>query len=169
MELFTELVKRAKTGDVDAFAEIYEMFYKELYRFALYILKNREDAEDVVSETVLDAYASIGKLRKEESVKAWLFQILTNKCKRRMKEYYFRTVDIAEVENTLSEEKELSGRLFLQKTLENLSAEERMIVGMHVFGGYHTREIAEILKMNHSTVRVKESRAYKKLAKMLGE
>ena len=58
------LVKRAKRGDVDAFGELYQRIYKKLYAYALYTLKNPEDAEDAVSQAVVDAYQSIGQLKK---------------------------------------------------------------------------------------------------------
>ena len=82
------LIKRAKRGDAEAFGELYKDIYKQLYKFAYYMLKNAEDAEDVVSETVMDAFSSIKKLKKEEAFSSWIFQILSNKCKRKMKEYY---------------------------------------------------------------------------------
>ena len=82
------LIKRAKRGDAEAFGELYKDIYKQLYKFAYYMLKNAEDAEDVVSETVMDAFSSIKKLKKEESFSSWIFQILSNKCKRKMTEYY---------------------------------------------------------------------------------
>ena len=167
MEQLLELVRKAKAKDAKAFAGLYELIYKDLYRFALYTLKNKEDAEDVVSETVMDAYASIHKLRREEAFKAWMFRILTNKCKNRLKEYTRKTVDLEEVEHLIFEEEELADSLHIRRVFGQLSDEERLIVSMHVFGGYHTREIAAILHMNHNTVRTKESRAYKKMAEKL--
>ncbi len=59
------LVKRAKRGDTAAFAELYGTIYKRLYQFALYTLGNTQDAEDVVSAAVMEAFENIGKLRKE--------------------------------------------------------------------------------------------------------
>ena len=56
-----KLVRRAKRGDVDAFAELYAGIYKDMYRFALYTLRNTSDAEDAVSDAVTDAFASIRK------------------------------------------------------------------------------------------------------------
>ena len=50
-----------------------------------------------------------------------------------------------------------------------LSDEERMIIALHLFGGYKSREIGEILHMHDGTVRSKESRALKKMAAMLEE
>lgn len=72
MERSENLVKRAKEGEIAAFAALYEEIYKDLYRFALYTLRNRQDAEDAVSEAVTDAFASIGKLRREDAFRAWL-------------------------------------------------------------------------------------------------
>ena len=65
MEENRELVKQAKLGKKEAFAELYETVYEDMYRFALYVLKDRDDAEDAVAETVADAFESIWKLRKE--------------------------------------------------------------------------------------------------------
>ena len=67
MENYLLLVKQAKNGDTKAFASLYEIVYEDMYRFALYTLKNPEDAKDVVSDTVLDAFATIGKLKSEEA------------------------------------------------------------------------------------------------------
>ena len=61
------LVKRAKRGDTAAFAELYGTIYKRLYQFALYTLGNTQDAEDVVSAAVMEAFENIGKLRKEDA------------------------------------------------------------------------------------------------------
>ena len=66
------LVKRAKRGDTAAFAELYGTIYKRLYQFALYTLGNTQDAEDVVSAAVMEAFENIGKLRKEDAFSAWM-------------------------------------------------------------------------------------------------
>ena len=88
-----QLVRRAKKGDAEAFADLYREIYQNLYRFALYMLGNPADAEDVVSDAVTDAWMTIGKLRSEEAFEGWVFRILSNKCKRKRKEYVNRPVD----------------------------------------------------------------------------
>lgn len=80
---YLQQIKKAKSGDTEAFAELYRSIYADLYRFALYTLKNPADAEDAVSETVMDAFTSIRKLRSETAFKAWIFKILSVKCKQR--------------------------------------------------------------------------------------
>lgn len=164
------LVKRAKHGDVDAFGELYEMVYKRLYQFALYTLRNSQDAEDVVSDTVTDAFATIRKLRSEEAFSSWIFQILSNKCRKKMRDYYRGETSLEEQENVREEkqsELEMEDVVDLKQTFFQLDNDERLIVGMHVFLGYKTREIADFMEMNENTVRSKESRALKKMGKKL--
>ena len=76
------LVKRARKKDVKAFSKLYENVYKDLYYFALYMMKNPQDAEDVVSETVLSVYENIYSLQKDEAFRGWIFKILSNVCKQ---------------------------------------------------------------------------------------
>lgn len=78
----------------EVFAAYYEKVYRELYYFALHTLKNPQDAEDAVSETVTDAFATVEKLRDNEKFRAWIFQILSNKCRRKLKEYTQKTVEL---------------------------------------------------------------------------
>ena len=133
------LVKRAKRGDTAAFAELYGTIYKRLYQFALYTLGNTQDAEDVVSAAVMEAFENIGKLRKEDNG-GWDGYVWGD-----TREEYIEV-----------------RRAFL-----TMDEEDRMIVGMHVFGGYKTREIAQILAMNENTVRSREHRALQRMEKQL--
>lgn len=162
-------IKKAKCGDTEAFAQLYRMYYADLYRFALYTLKNPADAEDAVSETVMDAFASIRKLRSEESFKSWIFQILSRKCKRSFRahkdlsEDFYQNIPDENSTNDLAEQMDLRNQFFALKD------EERLIISMHIFAGYSNQEIAKILHMNANTVRSKESRALKKLSAKLSE
>lgn len=162
-----QLVKRAKHGDAEAFAELYQNIYQNLYRFALYMLGNPADAEDVVSDAVTDAWVTIGKLRADEAFQGWLFRILSNKCKRKRKEYANRPLGFAEEIGERAGTDDLAENYQLRTVFGELAKEDRMIIGMHVFGGYTSKEIAEITGMNANTVRSRESRALKRMAKKL--
>lgn len=168
MENYLQLVKQAKRGNADAFASLYAEVYQSMYHFALYTLKNRSDAEDAVSEAVTDAFATIEKLRVEEAFRGWIFRILSNKCKDKLREYMQKNEelkeDIPEPERGrgIAEDLEVRGVFFA------LEDEERLIISMHLFAGYKSREIAAILHMNENTVRSKESRGLKKMAAKLG-
>ena len=71
--------------DAKAFSKLYEQVYQDLYRYALCLMRDPHEAEDAVSAAVLSAYEHIHKLRKEEAFKSWIFTILSNICKKRLK------------------------------------------------------------------------------------
>lgn len=160
-------IKMAKSGDADAFAELYREIYLDLYRFALYTLRSPADAEDAVSETVIDAFTSIQKLRSEESFKAWIFKILSAKCKRRMKYLQPFADEFSEKVSFEDSSENLAELIDVRNYFFQLKDEERLIISMHIFAGYTSQEIAKILHLNPNTVRSKESRALKKLSKQL--
>lgn len=80
--------------DVWSFTDAYKLVYKDLYRFALCMMRHPQDAEDAVSEAVLSAYENIHKLRREEAFKSWIFQILANVCKKKLKSADRREVQL---------------------------------------------------------------------------
>ena len=171
-ERMVTLVQRAKLGDAHSFAELYNMFYQDLYKSALYILGNPLDAENIVSDTVLDAYAGISKLKDERAFKAWIFKILSNKCNRMLKEYVRRremqsqtpVEDMAETLATSGNAMEqVENKTLIQQAFSVLSEEERRIVTLTIYGEYDRGEIAREMNLNRNTVRSKYSRA---LAKM---
>ena len=166
-----ELVRAAKAGDAGAFTELYQEVYRDLYHFAYYMLKHAEDAKDAVSDTVVDAWASIGTLKKEESFKSWIFAILSNKCKAKLREYAKRPGELTEIlVDTLQAEEGVTTPEHLQLREEFLKLPEtdRLIIGLHLFAGYKTKELAEALHMNANTVRSRESRALGHLSEVLG-
>lgn len=159
------LVKKAKDMDAEAFAQLYQEIYKDLYRFAYYTLKNTHDAEDVVSETVIDAYYGISKLKENKAFRGWIFKILSIKCKRKLKDYANKTVPLDFETDIPYLEKE--GHEDLNQALLSLSDKERMILSMSIYAGYKSAEIGKMLHMNHNTVRSVQSRALDKLRAIL--
>lgn len=165
MEIEKEVVNRARKQDPEAFAQLYGMICQDLYHFALYTLGNPEDAEDVVSETVMSAFQQITKLRKPEAFRSWMFQILVNQCKRRKKEYVDKTVPLADdYFEPAPDREEICD---LHRAMKHLAEEERMVVSLSVLGGYSSREIGSLLEMNANTVRTKRSKAFGKLRALL--
>ena len=168
-ENMERLVSLAKKKDAHAFSLLYEMVYEDLYKMAYYTLKN-----------VLDAYAGIEKLKDEAAFRGWIFKILSNKCRKKIREY------VSDRKNLYADYKEtqlgIDERIFEPKNntedvverdeveyaFSALNEEERLIVTMAVYGGYDSKEIAEILHKNRNTVRSKYKRSLEKMQKRLG-
>lgn len=162
----------AKNGDSASFCKLYELYYKDMYRFAYYTLGNQQDAEDVISETVLDAFKGIRNLRKPEKFKTWIFQILSTKCKRQIAVYISNrehlTDDTSDAE-FIQEDLPYAEHLDVRKAFSKLSESEKMIVSLMVFAGYNSRETAKILNTREGTVRSAKSRALTKMSQYLKE
>ncbi len=169
-ETSARLAAAAKTGDNAAFAALYEGCYKSLFKAAYYILGNRHDAEDVVMDTVADAYVGIGKLRADDAFEGWIFRILYNKARRRRGTLlYTATAELTEALESPGLDKEMAAeRADLTAALFALSPQERTIVVLATVCGYSSAEVARITGLNANTVRSKQMRALAKLRKTLG-
>lgn len=168
MEELQSLVKRAKEGDADAFVALYETVYRDMYAYAFYMLRNRADAEDVVSETVMCAFETMGRLRSAEKFRAWIFKILANQCRRKRKTYLREPEPMAaEVSGAVDPMTRAEEKRDLEAAFAVLSEEEQWIVNAFVFAGYKGEEIASFLKIKPSTIRSKYRRALQKMRKFL--
>lgn len=147
-----------------AFSEMYAQVYTDLYKFALYTLKNPQDAEDAVSEAVIAAYENIGKLRSEKAFKSWMFTILANQCKKKFSERK-GTEELGS--DIAAPEADYADRQDVEAAFGILNEEERMIVSFSVFGGYKSQKIARILQIKAATVRSKKARALEKMRQVL--
>jgi RNA polymerase sigma-70 factor (ECF subfamily) len=76
---------KAKLGDSDAFAEIYDQFVAKIYGFASRMVGSREDAEDITQDTFFLAYRNLGDLREHGHFEQWLFRIARNEIYKRQR------------------------------------------------------------------------------------
>ena len=161
MEDFKQYAALAAKGDTEAFSRLYEMVYKDLYHIALYCLRNTHDACDAVSDTVIDAFSSIGKLKSPEAFKNWILKILYSKIKRKQKEYI--NCNNA-TEEEINESKDFNfDSAELKEALDTLDNESKIILSLSVLEGYSSKEIAGICGIRASTVRSRLTRIKQKL------
>ena len=151
-------------------AQLYEQASPAVYGFALYVLKNRHDAEDVLQDCFINAFGGAAGYRSAGKPMAWLLTITRNLCMQKLRERR-RSLDIPEedweryiesIDRVTPED-----RLVLTEVMRTLSDEERQIVVLHAVGGFKHREIAELMEMPLATVLSKYSRSIKKLRKHL--
>lgn len=76
-----ELVHRTQRGDLAAYSILIDRYRVGLERYAVHLLGHREDAEEALQDTLVRAYRSIGQCRDPERFRAWLIQILINRCR----------------------------------------------------------------------------------------
>src|SRR3989475_5656099 len=75
------LVRRVHAGDTGAYADLVARYRDRLGRYALHMLGNREDAEEVLQDSFVRAYRSLTRCDDPERFGAWLYGILVNRCR----------------------------------------------------------------------------------------
>ena len=100
--------------------------------------------------------------------KSFIFTILTNKCKKRLKKALKETPGREEELPEQATAPDYDLAIDVKKAFFVLSEEEQILVGLSVFGGYCSQEIGEMMGLNPNTVRSKRSRALKKMECVLG-
>lgn len=155
------LIKRAKKHDKAAFQKLMEQQGPALYKAAKAILKNDEDVADAMQDTALTCWEKIDTLKKDEYFATWLTRILINHCNT-----IYRQRKRLVSEESLPEawaQDESYANVEWRDFLNSLDEKYRIVVILYYVQGFKTREIAEILQINQSTVRGRLAKAREKL------
>jgi len=170
-----EIYERLRAGDMDACGECVVLHSNGLYRLALRLLGDESEAEDVVQETFLNAFKSIHTFDGRSSLGTWLFRIAYNNAMMRLRKKKPATVGIDQSiyldgETVprqlfdwccLPEEDFLSGEAKNQinEAISRLSEPLRAVFTLRDIEGLSTAEVAQILDISESAVKVRLHRA----------
>lgn len=136
-----------------------------VYRVAYNFVKAHEDSEDIVQETFLKLYRSDKRFDSEEHIKAWLIRVAANLAKNHIKSpAQSRRTELDEnIPMPEAEDRELHA------ALQDLPEKYGIVIYLHYFEGYGTREIASMLKLTESNVKARLKRGREKLKAFLEE
>ena len=165
-EHLDELIEKIAAGNRDALASLYEQTNKSVYGFALSILKDTHDAQDVLQDCYLHIYSAAGSYRSQGKPMAWILTITRNLCLK-CRQAHSKCAPMPEEDRSFipQEDAEFSAedKMMLSLCMKSLSAIGRQIVVLHAVSGLKHREIAALLKMPLPTVLSNYNRAIKKL------
>ena len=134
--------------------EICTKYGDRLYAAAFNITRQRQDAEDAVQEALLRLYKSDKEFESEEHVKAWLIRVTINIAKSTCTSFWRRNrVPYEDYMEEIPFEDD-SDRDLMEAVL-SLPDKYRIIVHLHYYEGYKTREIADTLKLSENTVKTR--------------
>lgn len=135
--------------------------HSDIFRYAVWLVKDKAVAEDIVQETFLRAWKSLDSLKDEKAAKSWLITILRRENARRFERKQFDLVDIDDVsviDDTHSNEVQIEHRE-LRAIMASLSEEYREPLMLQIIFGYSGEEIAAQLDLNKNTVMTRLFRA----------
>ncbi len=136
----------------------------DLYRYAFFLCKNQDLAEDLVQETFMRAWRFLGSLRDESKAKSWLFTTLRREFARQFERYQprFDEVDPDMLPGDRGAPMEV---LVIRRAMLGLPLKYREPIVLQVIGGYSGEEIANMLGVPRATVNTRLFRARQRLRK----
>lgn len=178
-----EAVRRVQAGETEAFEPLVERYRRKTYRLAYGVLRDPEEALDVVQEAFVKAFRALPKFKGDAAFYTWLFRITMNLALDRKRQRATRarvlggeSVTPEEVERTAAsadprpDEEALSvqRRARIARALESLSESHRSIIILSDIEGLSYREIAEVCEIPMGTVMSRLHNARKRLREALG-
>jgi len=173
-----------RRGDRAEFARLVETHYEMIYRLAIRMLNNPQDAEDILQETFLKAYRHLKGFDGRSSVSTWLYRIATNEALMFLRRQKPDQVSIEEpLEEGESEQPPLQivdwcclpeetllsaeSQAYLDEAITHLSPGLRLVFILRDIQGLSTQETGEVLGLSEVAVKTRLSRARLRLREEL--
>lgn len=183
----TQLIRRAKDGDIAAFEQLISNYQIKIYHIAYHMLSNEQDAEDAAQEAMLKAYRYLGSFKEESGFYTWIYRITHNICLdmlRKRKRSLAHETDLVKKDQDGQEaevqiidakpqpEEQLMSKQ-VQKEMQNAIAElkenYRIVLVMRDIEGMSYDDIAAVLEISAGTVKSRLNRARENLRKIIAK
>ena len=173
-----------QAGDRVEFARLVETYSGQVYRLALKMLQNPQDAEDILQETFIKAYKALPNFEGRSSLSTWLYRVATNEALMFLRKKRPMQVSVDQpIENDDGDERprqiidwcclpeselmSTEARANLDHSVEQLPESLRAVFLLRDIEGLSTRETAEVLDISESAVKTRLSRARFRLRELL--
>lgn len=173
------LVRECQSGVQRAFEELVRRHQQRVFALVGGILRRPEDVEDVAQQVFLKAYLGIKKFDQRAAFSTWLYKIAVNECwdylrKKKVRPLVYESdlseEQVSRLEGIVSVTHPPEGpadraetREMLERMLETLPEQDRQLLVLKEMSGFSVQELAEILKLNVNTVKVRLFRARGKI------
>lgn len=168
----THIIHRILEGETSLYEHLLDKYSQQTFLLILRIVENQEDAEELTQDTFLKAFKHLSSFKATSSFSTWIYRIAYNTAvsavrKRKqavvlMDEQVLANVSDEQVDNTLDDESEEQIEK-LQRSIKRLDADERALLTLFYEEEKPVSEVADILSMTESNVKVKLHRIRKKL------
>ena len=157
----------AQKGDKEAFSRLIEGVKLKMYKTAMAILKNDDDACDAIQETLMSAYKKINTLENIEYFQTWIIRILINKCYDIIRKNQ-KIININEklAKGVVPFYEMYSNESELESILNRLEKDLKMVTVLYYYDEIPIKEIAIILNIPEGTVKSRLSRARQSISKI---
>ena len=175
-----------RAGDRAEFARLVETYSAAIYRLAIKMLENSQDAEDILQETFIKAFRHLNTFDGRSSLSTWLYRIATNEALMALRRRKVNLVSLDEPDETLEREQEplqivdwccmpeeelmsAEAHQYLDRAIDELSPNLRVVFILRDMEGLSTQEVEQVLGLSETAVKTRLSRARLRLRELLSE
>ena len=170
-----ELVRMAQSGQEAAFEELVRRHQQRVFALVSGILRRQEDVEDIAQQVFLKVYLSLRKFDQRAAFSTWLYKITVNECwdylrKKKVRPLVYESdlseEQVSRLDGIVSADRVVLGpneraeiKELLERMLDKLPEQDRQLLVLKEIEGFSVQELAEILRLNVNTVKVRLFRA----------
>lgn len=167
------LVEQAKSGDAEAFGQLYDACFDRVYRFIFFRVSDVPTAEDLTSQVFLKAWQNLGRYRHNGPILAWLYVIARNTVIDHYRTFK-QTVSLDEAAPLVAQDAKLdemvefqSEMKSLQESLQYLTEEQQEVLILKFIAEFDTDQIARRMGKSEGAIRALQMRALQALSKVM--
>jgi RNA polymerase sigma-70 factor (ECF subfamily) len=168
------LIDEFLAGDIASFEQLLKKYRKEIYYFALRLLGNPEDAEDVAQMAFVNVFRSLRNFKKQSQFKTWVYKIALNLCLNHLKKN--KVTETEELDHTIASDDDTSMSMLekeerheLLKAVEELPEKQRLTVILRTYQDLSYQEVSRILGCSEGAAKANFHFALQKLKKKLSK
>jgi len=161
----SDAVQRAMAGDHEAFSRLAERSMGKLYRSAILILRNRDEAEEAVQEAIIRAWRWLPTLRDPQKFDGWLYRLLVHACQDevRKRDRALRHFDSGHIERGRDQLAAILDNEELDEPLSRLTPDQRAVLVLVYYLGFSLRDAAPVLGIRVGTLKSRLHRSLRAL------
>lgn len=161
-------IAEARAGDQVAFEALIRPLIHPAYRLAYAMLRRREPAEDAVQEATFKAWRRIGQVRPEtQSLRPWFMTIVANECRSMRRGRWWSVLPLSRGRNVPFNEQRLTERTDLQRSIDRMSHDDRVLLYLYYWLDLPLDEIAQAMNLSLAAAKGRLYRAVGRLRAQL--
>ena len=148
--------------------------HPQVEAFCRRLAGNREDGDDLYQDALVAALNKVETLRDEDSFRPWLYRIVVNTFRNRLRQPWWRrrgplTEAALNRRKTEDPSPRYAARRWLERAIKPLTADERALISLYELEGWSVTELAELFQCPSGTIKARLSRTRKKMRKEIGK
>jgi RNA polymerase sigma-70 factor (ECF subfamily) len=170
-----DLVQRARQGEQEAFAQLYESHFDKIFRYVVLKIRNQAEAEDMTQQVFIKAYESIGSYQSQGvPFTAWLFRIAHNQMvdyvRKQSKRQTVPLDESLQIKDDSDVEHEVEVKIEMEKVVlatAKLTKAQREVISLRFAGGLSITEAAKTMRKSEGAIKALQHSAILALRKTL--